>query len=34
MYEVADEDTKAVVDLKTDEMNEKYSERVLPIEIK
>jgi len=29
MYEVADEDTKAVVDARMDKMNEKYSDRVL-----
>lgn len=31
MYEVADEDTKAVVDARMDKMNEKYVDRVLPM---
>jgi len=31
MYEVADDDTKSIVDIKLDKMNEKYSDRVLPM---
>lgn len=31
MYEVADVDTRAVVDIKLDKMNEKYVDRVLPM---
>lgn len=34
MYEVADEDTRAVVDIKLDKMNEKYVDRVLPTTLK
>jgi len=34
MYEVADEDTKAVVDARMDKMNEKYSDRVLPMNVR
>ena len=29
--EVADDDTKAIVDIKLDKINEKYSDRVLPM---
>jgi len=33
MYEVADEDTRAVVDARTDKMNGKYVDRVLPMKL-
>lgn len=34
MYEVADEGTRAVVDIKLDKMNGKYVDRVLPTTLK